>query len=83
MWTNEDAALTNVAKGIRKVVSGTEDLESEEATEASKKNTKGGGSGRRDVARTPQNIDRNYLKKIVKQYYIELKGYLRGMLVPS
>ena len=75
MWTNEDAALTNVAKGIRKVVNGTDDAESEEATEASKKNTKGGGSGRRDMARTPQNIDRNYLKKIVKQYYIELKGY--------
>lgn len=78
MWTNEDAALTNVAKGIRKGVNGlngSEDPESAEAIEARKNNATGGRVGRREMARTPQTIDRNYLKKIVKQYYIELKDY--------
>jgi hypothetical protein len=78
MSKNEDAALTNVAKGIRKGVNGlneSEDPESVEATEAKKNNATGGRVGRREMARTPQTIDRNYLKKIVKQYYIELKDY--------
>ncbi|GER88640.1 hypothetical protein KDW_28020 [Dictyobacter vulcani] len=78
MWSNEDAALTNVAKGIRKVVNelnGTADPDAEEETKNTKKNARGGEAGRRNMARTPQNIDRNYLKKIVRQYYIELKDY--------
>ncbi len=78
MWTNEDAALTNVAKGIRKVVNdlnGTEDPEAAKETEDGKKHARSGGVGRRDMARTPQKIDRNYLKRIVKQYHTELKDY--------
>ncbi|GCE26334.1 hypothetical protein KDA_18180 [Dictyobacter alpinus] len=78
MWTNEDAALTNVAKGIRKVVNkvnGIVDSEADQEAESNKKSARGGEAGRRNMARTPQNIDRNYLKKIVRQYKEELKGY--------
>ncbi len=75
MWTNEDAALTNVAKGIRKVVNDLNGTEGAEDAEDGKKHARSGGAGRRDMARTPQNIDRNYLKKVVRQYSIELKDY--------
>ncbi|GCE04717.1 type ISP restriction/modification enzyme [Dictyobacter aurantiacus] len=78
MWTNEDAALTNVAKGIRKVVNkvnGIEEPEADQETESKTKSARGGDAGRRNMARTPQNIDRNYLKKVVRQYKEELKGY--------
>jgi hypothetical protein len=63
---------------VRKGVNGrnrSEDLESAEATETNKNNARGGRVGRREMARTLQTIDRNYLKKIVKQYYTELKDY--------
>src|SRR5204862_343842 len=37
--------------------------------------TGGGESGKRDMARTPQSIDKAFLKKAVNQYFIERHDY--------
>ncbi|GHO44568.1 type ISP restriction/modification enzyme [Ktedonospora formicarum] len=77
MWSNENAAFANIAKGVRKAVNemnGVEEPDDEDTTEE-KKTTKGGGVGRKNMARTPQNIDKKFLNKVTNQYYAELKGY--------
>ena len=77
-WANRDQAYTDIAKGIRKILNslhGMEGTNVEEAMEGKKKRTKGEESGRREMARTPQSIDKAFLKKVVNQYFADLQGY--------
>jgi len=78
MWTNEDAAFQDIAKGIRKVVSdlnGTKETTIQKPMEPTQKRTRDGDVGRRGMARTPQTIDKTFLKKVVNHYFTERKGY--------
>ncbi len=77
-WANRDQAYTDIAQGIRKVVNdlhGTAKTSVAETTAGQKQRTKGGEGGRRDMARTPQSIDKTFLKKAVNQYFVERKDY--------
>lgn len=79
MWANEDVALTSIAKAIcNKAVSNLNEMGEtnvEETTEDNKKRTKGRDGGRREMTRTPQSIDKAWLKRAVNQYFAERQGY--------
>jgi predicted helicase len=78
MWKNDDAALTNVTKGIRKVtqtLSRTETSAEPDSPNEQKRRAKGREGSKKEMARTPQTIDRAFLKKVVNQYFTELKDY--------
>src|SRR5204863_8407656 len=58
------------------VQDGTEETDVEQTLVSTRRRAKGGVVGRRFVARTPQSIDRTFLKSVVMdQYYVELAGY--------
>jgi hypothetical protein len=78
MWKNDDAALTSVTKGIRKVVhdlGGTVTPEEPTSINEQKRRAKSEKGSKREMARTPQMIERAFLKKVVNQYFTELKDY--------
>ncbi|HTI14803.1 MAG TPA: toll/interleukin-1 receptor domain-containing protein [Dictyobacter sp.] len=77
MWDNRNAALTDIAQGIRRVVeelNGTTVSQPEKGTEQETQSM-GGEAGRRNMARTPQVINKAFLKKVAKQYHTELKDF--------
>ncbi len=78
MWANRDAAFTNIAKGIRKLVeeiNGHSPRVSSEDTTSRKKSTKSGEpTGDKHMLTTPA-LSTPVLKKAIDRYYKALEEY--------
>ncbi|MBA2393325.1 MAG: TIR domain-containing protein [Ktedonobacteraceae bacterium] len=78
MWANRDAALTNIAKGIRKVVdeiNGSSPTTSPQSTTGRKKAANSGGGLGGQVMQNAPTLSTPVLKKAIDTYYKGLAEY--------